>query len=200
MYFVLETLRVYAMMKRVISHSHQSNTDTLQPQFFIYHHCLNKGQVWKQREPRNLTVLEKKTQQFIMQLHETTHMSITTKTPWMHLSYNMMTWPKHKRPYRNCDHCLWGCVLLDKTYCILRFLMRRCGNKLWCPPEYPYFTLVPNSTRNCIQHFFPLQLSWKTQRAGLNQCGSMVIQWFRSFSVCVQTSENKSKQQLSLSK
>lgn len=28
----------------------------------------------------------------------------------------------------------------------------------------------------------------------------MVIQWFRSFSVCVQTSENESKQQLSLSK
>lgn len=64
-------------MNRVINHSHQSNTDTLQAQFFIYHHCLNKGQVWKQRESRYFTVLQKKKQQFILQRHETTRMSIT---------------------------------------------------------------------------------------------------------------------------
>lgn len=65
-------------MNRVINHSHQSNADTLLAQFFIYHRGLNKGQVWKQSESRYFTVLQNKTQRFILQRRETTHMSITT--------------------------------------------------------------------------------------------------------------------------
>lgn len=61
----------------VINHFRQSNTDTLQAQFLIYHDCLNKGQVWKQSKSKFFTVLQKKTQ-FILQRHKTTHRSITT--------------------------------------------------------------------------------------------------------------------------
>lgn len=45
--------------------------------------------------------------------------------------------------------------------------MRGNGNKLGCPPEDPDFALIPSSTSDRILLSF-LQLSWKTQRVGLD--------------------------------